>query len=70
VSKGSLIKGYWFQKYGEYLDIMPISCESFLKCTLQTIGRGTDGKAYIKKLSQIAAWSKQYNLLLKINTVR
>lgn len=29
VSNGSLITEKWFQEYGEYVDIMAISCDSF-----------------------------------------
>lgn len=29
VSNGSLITEKWFQEYGEYLDIMAVSCDSF-----------------------------------------
>lgn len=33
VSNGSLIKESWFQKYGEYVDILAISCDSFYEDT-------------------------------------
>ncbi|KAJ8950257.1 hypothetical protein NQ314_007962, partial [Rhamnusium bicolor] len=33
VSNGSLIKEKWFQEYGEYVDIMAISCDSFIEDT-------------------------------------
>lgn len=33
VSNGSLIKEKWFVEYGEYVDIMAISCDSFFEET-------------------------------------
>ena len=39
VSNGSLIRESWFQEYGEYLDIMAISCDSSEPETLKEIGR-------------------------------
>jgi len=39
VSNGSLIKEDWFEKYGKYLDIIAISCDSFNSTTLHNIGR-------------------------------
>ena len=39
VSNGSLIKENWFDIYGQYLDIMAISCDSAEPETLKTIGR-------------------------------
>ena len=69
VSNGSLIKEEWFQKYGDFLDIIAISCDSFVESTLETIGRGTSGSAHIRKLSNIAEWCKKYNVMFKINTV-
>lgn len=29
VTNGSLVKERWFKEYGEYLDIMAVSCDSF-----------------------------------------
>lgn len=29
VTNGSLVREKWFAKYGEYLDIMAVSCDSF-----------------------------------------
>ena len=48
VSNGSLIKENWFEKYGQYLDILAISCDSFNEETNKLIGRG-NGK-HIEKV--------------------
>ena len=40
VSNGSKLKRRWFEKYGKYLDILAISCDSFDEETNKKIGRG------------------------------
>ena len=40
VSNGSKITASWFEKYGKYLDILAISCDSFDEETNKKIGRG------------------------------
>ena len=50
VSNGSLIKEVWFQKYGKFLDIIAISCDSFVESTLVSIGRGVSGSIHLHKL--------------------
>ena len=40
VSNGSKITKKWFDKYGQYLDVLAISCDSFNPETLDRIGRG------------------------------
>lgn len=47
VSNGSMIKEEWFQKYGQYLDIIAISCDSFNEQTLRDIGRFQKGKDHL-----------------------
>lgn len=39
VSNGSLITESWFERYGEWLDILAISCDSFDEAVLNAIGR-------------------------------
>ena len=41
VTNGSKVPKKWLAKYGEYLDIMAISCDSFNETTNIEIGRGT-----------------------------
>lgn len=67
VSNGSKIRESWFQKYGAYVDILAISCDSFDEATNIKIGRG-EGHS-VKKLRQIAAWCSMYNVKFKMNSV-
>jgi radical S-adenosyl methionine domain-containing protein 2 len=44
VTNGSKVTYKWFEKYGRYLDIMALSCDSFDPDTLLKIGRSETGK--------------------------
>ncbi|TSN67114.1 Radical S-adenosyl methionine domain-containing protein 2 [Bagarius yarrelli] len=69
VSNGSMIKEAWFQKYGEFVDILAISCDSFDEQTNQTIGRAQRGKSHVENLYKIQSWCKKYRVAFKINSV-
>lgn len=71
VSNGSLIRKSWFKKYGDYLDILAISCDSFDDDTNDRIGRGQGNRdnRHVTKLYQIHDWCREYRVAFKINTV-
>ncbi|XP_003962537.1 S-adenosylmethionine-dependent nucleotide dehydratase RSAD2 [Takifugu rubripes] len=69
VSNGSMIQERWFQKYGDYLDILAISCDSFNEDTNQLIGRAQGKKSHIENLYKIRGWCARYKVAFKINTV-
>ncbi|KAL0969353.1 hypothetical protein UPYG_G00225990 [Umbra pygmaea] len=69
VSNGSMIRENWFQKYGEYLDILAISCDSFDEDTNQTIGRAQGKKSHVDNLLKVREWCRQYKVAFKINSV-
>uniref|UniRef100_A0A087Y1U8 S-adenosylmethionine-dependent nucleotide dehydratase RSAD2 n=2 Tax=Poecilia TaxID=8080 RepID=A0A087Y1U8_POEFO len=69
VSNGSMIKEKWFQKYGDFLDILAISCDSFDEETNQMIGRCQGSKSHIENLFKIRSWCQQYKVAFKINSV-
>ncbi|KAG7328212.1 hypothetical protein KOW79_008156 [Hemibagrus wyckioides] len=69
VSNGSMIKEKWFQKYGEYLDILAVSCDSFNEETNQVIGRAQGRKSHIDNLYKVRNWCRQYRVAFKINSV-
>ncbi|XP_031703816.1 S-adenosylmethionine-dependent nucleotide dehydratase RSAD2 [Anarrhichthys ocellatus] len=69
VSNGSMIKEKWFQKYGDDLDILAISCDSFDEATNQLIGRAQGKKSHIDNLHKIRIWCQQYKVAFKINSV-
>lgn len=48
VTNGSLVSEEWFKKYGKYLDIMAVSCDSFNEDILTEIGRGTANKDHLQ----------------------
>lgn len=56
VSNGSLVKEKWFQDYGEYLDIIAVSCDSFNEEVNRKIGRFENKKAHIEGLLNIRDW--------------
>uniref|UniRef100_A0A673KX33 S-adenosylmethionine-dependent nucleotide dehydratase RSAD2 n=1 Tax=Sinocyclocheilus rhinocerous TaxID=307959 RepID=A0A673KX33_9TELE len=69
VSNGSLIRETWFQKYGDYLDILAVSCDSFNEDTNKVIGRGQGRKSHLGKLHQVRDWCRDYKVAFKINSV-
>ncbi|PAA55452.1 hypothetical protein BOX15_Mlig028573g1 [Macrostomum lignano] len=69
VSNGSLITEEWFQTYGEWLDILAVSCDSFDEATNRAIGRHAPRSHHLDKLYQISEWCARYRVAFKINTV-
>ncbi|KAA0711318.1 Radical S-adenosyl methionine domain-containing protein 2 [Triplophysa tibetana] len=69
VSNGSLIKETWFQKYGDYLDILAISCDSFDEETNKAIGRSQGRKSHLDNLHKVRNWCREYKVAFKINSV-
>lgn len=71
VSNGSKIKRGWFKKYGKYLDILAISCDSFDPATLDDIGRGTNERknVHIDRLEEIGQLCREFSVDFKINSV-
>lgn len=69
VSNGSMIKESWFQKYGEHLDILAISCDSFNEETNQLIGRTQGRKSHLDNLYKVRDWCHQYKVAFKVNSV-
>uniref|UniRef100_A0A671KHS6 S-adenosylmethionine-dependent nucleotide dehydratase RSAD2 n=1 Tax=Sinocyclocheilus anshuiensis TaxID=1608454 RepID=A0A671KHS6_9TELE len=69
VSNGSLIRETWFQKYGDYLDILAVSCDSFNEDTNKVIGRGQGRKSHLDKLHKVRDWCRDYKVAFKINSV-
>jgi radical S-adenosyl methionine domain-containing protein 2 len=67
ISNGSKIKEKWLQNYGQYVDILGISCDSFDEETNKKIGRGTG--RHCMKVYEIAEWCRQYSIRFKLNTV-
>lgn len=69
VSNGSLIREKWFKDYGEYLDILAISCDSFDEQVNILIGRAQGKKNHVEKLQKLRQWCRDYKVAFKINSV-
>nr|QBA82272.1 viperin [Gadus morhua] len=69
VSNGSMIKENWFRKYGEHLDILAVSCDSFNEDTNKLIGRTQGRKSHLDNLYRVRDWCRQYKVAFKINSV-
>lgn len=67
VTNGSKVKKAWFEKYGEYIDILAVSCDSFDEETNMKIGRGTG--AHLRNLTSLREWCDDAGIKFKINTV-
>jgi radical S-adenosyl methionine domain-containing protein 2 len=67
VSNGSMIRKKWFQSYGEFLDILAISCDSFDEETNKKIGRGKG--MHLSQLKKVRQWCVEYGVPFKINSV-
>lgn len=70
ICNGSKVTDKWLNEYGEYLDIMGVSCDSFDDETNLKIGRSENGKGiHTRKVFQVAAWCKDRGIKFKMNSV-
>ena len=72
ITNGSIIHNdwRWFKKYGQYLDVFAISCDSFQDDINQKIGRFNNSKGHQTNIVQNCAnVCKQYGIPFKLNTV-
>lgn len=68
ITNGSLVKKDFFEKFGKYIDVFGVSCDSFDKETNIKIGRGKKGEN-VQKLFEVRELCKQYGIKFKLNTV-
>ena len=68
ITNGSLVKRQFFKKYGKYIDVFGVSCDSFVKEINIKIGRGSKGEN-VKKLFEIRELCKEFGIKFKLNTV-
>ncbi|PVH94998.1 radical SAM enzyme [Periconia macrospinosa] len=69
LSNGSKIPEYFLERYGKYIDILAISCDSFIKETNEVIRCGDDGDKHVEQLFRVAGWCRRYGVRFKLNTV-
>lgn len=67
VTNGSKVTERFLQSYGEYIDVLAVSCDSFNEDTNIAIGRG-DGDN-VAQLFRIRDWCAVYGIKFKLNTV-
>lgn len=67
VTNGSLVDRTFLQRFGSYIDIMAVSCDSFDEQTNIEIGRGAGNQ--VTTLFKIAEWCKEFGIKFKLNTV-
>lgn len=68
ITNGSLVKKNFFEKFGKYIDVFGVSCDSFNRETNIKIGRGKRGDN-VDKLFNIRQWCREYGIKFKLNTV-
>lgn len=72
ISNGSLIKPDWMKRYGEYVDILGVSIDSFDPATNAAIGRGNGEESknqHINRALKVRELCSQHDILFKMNTV-
>ena len=67
ISNGTKIAERWLQKYGKYVDVLGVSCDSFNEETNIKVGRGTGEN--VPQLFQIRDWCRNLGIKFKLNTV-
>ncbi|KAG9108948.1 Radical S-adenosyl methionine domain-containing protein 2, partial [Ceratobasidium sp. 392] len=70
VNNGSKVTEKWLDEYGEYLDIMAISCDTFSAETDLAHGRAEKGKpTHIGRVFEVVRWCKERGIKVKLNSV-
>ena len=71
VCNGSKVTKKWMNEYGQYLDVMAISCDSFDPETNEKHGRGDQhgGDDHISNVKDVADMCRLYGIKVKINSV-
>lgn len=71
ITNGSKLKREWFERYGNYLDILGVSCDSIHADTNIAIGRGTlrEDDDQVLNVRNGAKFSADYGIKFKVNTV-
>jgi radical S-adenosyl methionine domain-containing protein 2 len=77
ITNGSLVTQDWLGRYGDCLDVLGVSCDSFHEPTNVALGRralrhgggGDDGVPHAERVARLAAWCRAARLPLKLNTV-
>ncbi|KAF9467773.1 hypothetical protein BDZ94DRAFT_1247665 [Collybia nuda] len=71
VNNGSKVTEKWLDKYGRYLDVMAISCDSFDADVNVRLGRAEAElqKSHVARVFQVAEWCHARGIKVKVNSV-
>ncbi|KAF4617271.1 hypothetical protein D9613_006258 [Agrocybe pediades] len=70
ICNGSKVTEKWLDEYGQYLDIMGVSCDSFDDETNMRIGRSEKKKTvHTRSVFRVAEWCRDRGIMFKLNTV-
>ncbi|KAI1386385.1 uncharacterized protein F4822DRAFT_314524 [Hypoxylon trugodes] len=67
ITNGTKVTERWMEKYGQWVDVMGVSCDSFDEATNIAIGRGTGEN--VTQLFRIRDWCRKTGIKFKLNTV-
>jgi radical S-adenosyl methionine domain-containing protein 2 len=67
ITNGTKVTKSWLDKYGQFVDVMGVSCDSFDEKTNELIGRGTGRN--VEQLFRIRDWCRDLKIKFKLNTV-
>jgi radical S-adenosyl methionine domain-containing protein 2 len=67
ITNGTKVTKAWLDKYGRFVDVMGVSCDSFNEDTNELIGRGTGNN--VQQLFRIRDWCRKLKIKFKLNTV-
>lgn len=67
ITNGTKVTKGWLDKYGMFVDVMGVSCDSFNEDTNELIGRRTGNN--VQQLFRIRGWCRELKIKFKLNTV-
>lgn len=70
ISNGSMITPKWMHQYGNFVDVLGVSVDSFDSATNAKIGRGGDANnQHADRVMKVREMCSQHEILFKMNTV-
>ena len=71
VSNASKLREKWFEKYGQYIDVLAVSIDSCDNETNIKIGRGRPGATipHVENIRNAASLCREYGIKFKIYSV-
>jgi radical S-adenosyl methionine domain-containing protein 2 len=70
ISNGSVVTQQWMKEYGEFVDVLGVSVDSFVPETNAAIGRGGDAdNRHAERVLRVRDLCAQHEIKFKMNTV-